>query len=119
MNFNRTERSNPKTTFCFADLDLAKAAVPASLRSLGSRRCYQHAIVEFIEWYCSEPRLGFNRGVVTRYQMHLEARGLAPGTINLRLAAVRRLAYEAADFAPIRGRALLPRLCVSTAVFCS
>jgi len=29
--------------------------------------------------------------------MHLESRGLAPGTVNLRLAAVRRLAYEAAD----------------------
>jgi site-specific recombinase XerD len=29
--------------------------------------------------------------------MQLEARGLAPGTVNLRLAAVRRLAYEAAD----------------------
>ncbi len=97
MNFNRTEHNNPKTTHCFADLDLAKAAVLGSLRSLGSRRCYQHAIAEFIDWYCSEPRLGFNKGVVTRYRIHLEARGLAPGTINLRLAAVRRLAYEAAD----------------------
>jgi integrase len=29
--------------------------------------------------------------------MHLESRGLAPGTINLRLGAVRRLAYEASD----------------------
>src|SRR5262245_32812360 len=29
--------------------------------------------------------------------MHLESRRLAPGTINLRLGAVRRLAYEAAD----------------------
>src|SRR3984957_11941443 len=29
--------------------------------------------------------------------MHLEFRRLAPGTINLRLGAVRRLAYEAAD----------------------
>jgi site-specific recombinase XerD len=29
--------------------------------------------------------------------MHLETRNLAPGTINLRLGAVRRLAYEAAD----------------------
>jgi hypothetical protein len=35
--------------------------------------------------------------VVTRYRMHLESRGLAPGTVNFRLAAVRRLAYEAAD----------------------
>src|SRR6476620_5690954 len=34
---------------------------------------------------------------VTRYRIHLEDRLLAPGTINVRLAAVRRLAYEAAD----------------------
>lgn len=32
-----------------------------------------------------------------RYRNHLEARQLAAGTINLRLGAVRRLAYEAAD----------------------
>ena len=35
--------------------------------------------------------------VVTRYRIHLESRQLAPATINVRLAAVRRLAYEAAD----------------------
>jgi len=35
--------------------------------------------------------------VVLRYRSHLESRELAPGTINLRLGAVRRLAYEAAD----------------------
>jgi hypothetical protein len=35
--------------------------------------------------------------VVLRYRSHLESRQLAPGTINLRLGAVRRLAYEAAD----------------------
>jgi site-specific recombinase XerD len=29
--------------------------------------------------------------------MHLESRHLAPGTVNLRLGAVRRLAYEASD----------------------
>jgi integrase len=34
---------------------------------------------------------------VLRYRSHLESRRLAPGTINLRLGAVRRLAYEAAD----------------------
>jgi hypothetical protein len=42
-------------------------------------------------------RLSFNKTVVTRYRIHLEDRRLAPGTINGRLAAVRRLAYEAAD----------------------
>jgi len=35
--------------------------------------------------------------VVLRYRIHLEDKFLAPGTINVRLAAVRRLAYEAAD----------------------
>ncbi len=52
---------------------------------------------EFVDWYCSEPRLAFNRIVVLRYRSHLESRQLAPGTINLRLGAVRRLAYESAD----------------------
>ena len=52
---------------------------------------------EFINWYCSEPRLSFNKTVATRYRIHLESRKLAPGTINVQLAAVRRLAYEAAD----------------------
>ena len=32
-----------------------------------------------------------------RYRSHLESRQLAPGTVNLRLGAVPRLAYEAAD----------------------
>lgn len=43
------------------------------------------------------PRRSFNRSVVLRYRIHLEARNLAPGTVNLRLGVVRRLAYEAAD----------------------
>jgi integrase len=47
-------------------------------------------------WYCSEPRLAFSKTVVLRYRLELEARRLAPATINLRLAAVRRLAFEAA-----------------------
>jgi site-specific recombinase XerD len=38
-----------------------------------------------------------NRIVVTRYRMQLEQLHLASSTINQRLAAVRRLAYEAAD----------------------
>ena len=32
-----------------------------------------------------------------RFRMHLEERHLAPATINLHLAAVRRLAYQASD----------------------
>ena len=79
------------------DLALAKAAVLNSLTSESAKRSYEHAINEFVDWYCSEPRLAFNRVVVLRYRMHLEQLQYAPSTINLRLAAVRRLAYEAAD----------------------
>src|SRR5438552_17515674 len=87
----------PKNTLRLPDLDQAKSAVISSLPSKESQRGYRHAIEEFIAWYCSEPRLSFNKAVVTRYRIHLESRQLAPNTINGRLAAVRRLAYEAAD----------------------
>ena len=79
------------------DLDHSKLAVLNSLTSPSSRRVYQYAIDQFIAWYCSEPRLAFNRIVVVRYRMHLESRRLAANTINQQLAAVRRLAHEAAD----------------------
>lgn len=79
------------------DLDHCKRAVLNSLGSPASRRVYEYAIDQFIAWYCSEPRLAFNRIVVMRYRMHLESRHLAANTINQQLAAVRRLAHEAAD----------------------
>jgi integrase len=91
------KKAHPKTKLGLPDLDQAKAAVLGSLRSAESKRGYEHSIHEFISWYCSEPRLAFNKTVVTRYRTYLEGRLLAPGTINVRLAAVRRLAYEAAD----------------------
>jgi site-specific recombinase XerC len=79
------------------DLDHCKTAVLNSLGSPASRRVYEYAIEQFVTWYCSEPRLAFNRIVVVRYRLHLESRHLAANTINQQLAAVRRLAHEAAD----------------------
>lgn len=95
----QAKKSSLKNSLRLADLDQARSAVLNSLPSEESQRGYRHAIDEFIAWYCSEPRLSFNKAVVTRYRIHLESRQLAPGTINGRLAAVRRLAYEAADWA--------------------
>src|SRR5580765_3338964 len=37
------------------------------------------------------------RPLSSGYRIHLESRHLAPGTVNLRLGAVRRLACEASD----------------------
>ena len=86
-----------KSILRLPDLEVAKNAVINSLSCRDAQRGYRHAIDEFVEWYCSEPRLSFSKTVVIRYRTHLESRHLAPGTINLRLGAVRRLAYEAAD----------------------
>jgi integrase len=91
------KRRAPKRVLALPDLEYAKTAVLNSLTSVSDQRTYDHAIREFVAWYCSEPRLAFNRTVVLRYRIHLGQRGYAPATINLRLAAVRRIAYEAAD----------------------
>jgi hypothetical protein len=95
--FPARKSPRPKMNLGLPDLDHSRSAVLNSLRSPESQRGYRHSIDEFIAWYCSEPRLSFSKTVVTRYRTHLESRLLAPGTINVRLAAVRRLAYEAAD----------------------
>jgi len=94
---SRRRRNITKSILRLPDLEHAKTAVLNSLTSQDAQRGYRHAIDEFVDWYCSEPRLAFNRIVVLRYRSHLESRQLAPGTVNLRLGAVRRLAYEAAD----------------------
>ena len=93
----KADRKKAKIVLRLPDLEFAKTAVLNSLTSPDAQRGYRHAIDEFVDWYCSEPRLAFNRIVVLRYRSFLEARQLASGTINLRLGAVRRLAYEAAD----------------------
>jgi integrase len=91
------KRGSAKSILRLPDLGAAKSAVLNSLSCPDAQSGYRHAIDEFVEWYCTEPRLSFSKTVVLRYRMHLETRNLAPGTINLRLGAVRRLAYEAAD----------------------
>ena len=90
-------RQPPKKVLRLPDLDFAKRGVLNTLGSPQSVRAYASAIDDFVEWYCSEPRLAFSRLVVLRYRLELEARRLAASTINLQLAAIRRLADEAAD----------------------
>jgi len=75
--YSQRKRTTTKSVLRLPDLEHAKAAVLNGLTSLDAQRGYRHAIDEFVDWYCSE---------------------LAPGIVNLRLGAVRRLAYEAADW---------------------
>jgi hypothetical protein len=82
MGKHRIKPNYRRRVLRLPDLDHCKLAVLNSLGSPASRRVYEYAIDQFIAWYCSEPRLAFNRIVVVRYRMHLESRGLAANTIN-------------------------------------
>src|SRR3989475_2266437 len=95
MSKSRKKKKPPKRVLALPDLEQAKSTVLNTLTSRSGQRTYDHAINEFVEWYCSEPRLAFNRTVVLRYRS-LEQKQYAPSTINLRLAG-RRVAYEAAE----------------------
>jgi hypothetical protein len=89
MASSKTKRKRtPKSILKLPDLEQSKSAVLNSLTSPSSQRTYDHAIRAFIEWYCSEPRLAFNKTVVTRDRISLEQRHYASTTINLRLAAI-------------------------------
>lgn len=68
-----------------------------NLPSEHSRRAYGQALDHFFMWYRAEPRGPFGRFVVQAYRVSLESDRLAPSTINLRLAALRKLAFEAAE----------------------
>jgi hypothetical protein len=50
-------KQTPKTVLKLPDLEQSKSAVMNSLTSASSKRSNDHAIREFIDWYCSEPRL--------------------------------------------------------------
>jgi site-specific recombinase XerD len=97
MSKSRKKKRPPKQVLALPDLEQSKAAVLNTLTSKSGQRSYDRAITDFVDWYCSEPRLAFNRTVVLRYRIYLEQQEYAATTINLRLAAVRRVAFEAAD----------------------
>lgn len=97
MSKPRKKKRPSKRVLALPDLELSKAAVLNSLTSKSGQRSYDRAITDFVDWYFSEPRLAFNRTVVLRYRVYLEQKQYAATTINLRLAAVRRVAFEAAD----------------------
>jgi site-specific recombinase XerD len=62
-----------------------------------SRRDYGRALWDFIGWHRSTDQAGLNRAVVQAHIAYLKAEGVGEGSINQRLAAIRKLATEAAD----------------------
>jgi integrase/recombinase XerD len=67
-----------------------------SVASIHSRRAYAKALDDFLTWYTADVRGPFSKALLQQYRNLLD-QGLAASTINVRIAAIRKLAAEAAD----------------------
>lgn len=74
-------------------IQLALDAVSSPL----TRAMYDRALREFFRWWEAEGRPSFSRATVQAHRVYLETQGYSASTINQRLAAIRKLAVEAAD----------------------
>ena len=72
-----------KSILRLPDLEIAKSAVLSSLSCPDAQRGYRHVIDEFVDWYCSEPRLSFSKTVVVRYRIPGIPRHLAPTGLSI------------------------------------
>ena len=80
--------------------DIQERLIGLALDGLASShtlRAYRAALDEFLTWSQGQQPSVLCKALVHRYKAMLLEKKLAPATINLRLAAVRRLAQEAAD----------------------
>ena len=93
---SKRTRPEPKAVLRLPDLDQAKSAALNSLTSADAQRGYRRAIDEFVERYCSEPRLSAELlfsviGFISKLATSLQGQS----TCALQLSG--RLAYEPAD----------------------
>ena len=80
-----------------AALERIKAFVLDGPGSPESRRAYSRGLDDLLRRRQSQAPGGFTKATVNAYRSDLEAQGLSPSTINIRLSAIRKLALEAAD----------------------
>jgi site-specific recombinase XerD len=74
-----------------------QSLVLEGLSSVHTRRSYEQSLEEFLIWLSADPSLAFNKATVQKYRSELQAKSLAPASVNVRLSAIRKLAAEAAD----------------------
>jgi site-specific recombinase XerD len=79
--------------------DEVKEFVLDAVPSPHSKRAYARALEEFAGWArgAGQGSAGFSKALVQRYKAFLEAKSLAPSSVNIQLSALRKLAAEAAD----------------------
>src|SRR6267143_3023402 len=80
-----------------AEWQKLKALVLDSVSSPITKRVYNMALNEFMDWFQQAPRPGFTKATVSAWRVSLEARSLGSSSIIIRMSAYRKLASEAAD----------------------
>ena len=80
-----------------AALARLKSLVLDSVRSAHTRRAYDRVLSEFLAWYVMTGAHSFTKATVQSYRAEIETRGLSASAVNVQLAAIRKLAAEAAD----------------------
>src|SRR5882762_8785145 len=80
-----------------AQWEKLKALVLDSVSSPITKRVYNMALNEFMDWFQQAPRPGFTKATVSAWRVSLEVRGLGSSSIIIRMSAIRKLAAEAAD----------------------
>src|SRR6476659_3675340 len=80
-----------------ADWYKLKTLVLDSVSSPITRRVYNMALNEFLDWFRLEPRPGFSKATVSAWRASLEARKLGSSSIIIRMSVIRKLAGEAVD----------------------
>lgn len=73
------------------------SALVLSTVSPRSQRDYGRALDNFLAWHQETGQTGFNKAVVSDHVAYLKTEGVTDSSINQRLAAIRKLAAEAAD----------------------
>lgn len=73
-----------------------KALVLDSVSSPKTKLLYGAALDRFLSWFQGQGE-PLSKALVQRYRAELEGKGLAPSTINVQLAAIRKLVTEASD----------------------
>jgi hypothetical protein len=64
------KKKTPKRVLALPDLEHAKTTVLNSLTSASGQRTYDHAIREFVDWCCSEPRRDSLRAALGPPRVH-------------------------------------------------
>src|SRR6266436_3618457 len=80
-----------------AEWQKLKTLVLDSVSSPITKRVYNMALDEFMQWFQEAPRPGFTKATVSAWRVSLEDRALGSSSIIIRMSAIRKLAVEASD----------------------